>query len=83
MDLRGYQAHNAGCAHELGVLARARHLARVAVLVDASTDRAAAAAASAGAPDGRFAWVETPRTDRREAHDVLRRLFVPTAARVP
>ena len=69
MDLRGYQAHNAGCAHELGVLARARHLARVVVLVDASTDRAAAAAASAGAPDGRFAWVETRRIDRREAHN--------------
>ena len=50
MDLRGFQAHNAGCVHELGVLARCR--ARVVALTDAHTDRAAAQQAAAGAPDG-------------------------------
>ena len=75
MDLRGYQAHNAGCAHELGVLARAPHLARVVVLVDATTDRAAASAAAAGAPAGRFVWLDTLRIDRRHARHVLKHLF--------
>ena len=77
MDLRGYQAHNAGCGHELGVLARAPRIARVVVLTDASTDRAAADAAAAGAPPGRFVWLDTSRVDRRHARSVLQHLFVP------
>ncbi len=39
MDLRSFQAHNQGCRHELGVLARAAHLQRVVVLTDGETDR--------------------------------------------
>ena len=80
MDLRGFQARNAGCSHELGVLARAPRIARVVVLVDAGTDRAAADAAVAGAPAGRFVWLDTPRIDRRHARSVLEQLFVATPA---
>ena len=58
MDLRGFQAHNAGCRFELGVLARASHLTRVAVLTDDHTDLAIARADAAGAPPGRFAWID-------------------------
>ncbi len=78
MDLRGFKARNAGCAHELATLARAARIARVVVLVDAETDRAAADLASHGAPADRFVWVDTPRIDRRHAHRVLRQLFVPS-----
>jgi hypothetical protein len=39
MDLRGYGPQRAGCAFELGELARRRHSARVVLLVDASTVR--------------------------------------------
>ena len=80
MDLRGFQAHNAGCVHELATLARAssepQRLARVVVLVDGQTDRAAADAAVAGAPVGRFVWVEGSGTGARERRQVLSSLFV-------
>jgi len=58
MDLRGFQAHNAGCRFELGVLARASHLTRVVVLTDDHTDLSIARADAAGAPPGRFAWID-------------------------
>ena len=80
MDLRGFQAHNAGCVHELATLARAssepQRLARVVVLVDGQTDRAAADAAVAGAPVGRFMWVDGSGTGARERRQVLDSLFV-------
>ena len=38
MDLRGYGPQRAGCAFELGELARRRHAQQVVLLVDASTD---------------------------------------------
>ena len=60
MDLRGFAAHNAGCRFEIGELARAAHLARAVLLVDASTDVATAREAAAGAPAGRFVWLELP-----------------------
>jgi hypothetical protein len=68
MDLRGFQAHNAGCRFELGVIARAPHVQRVVVLADAATDLATARADAAGAPAGRFVWIQLqPRTPRRAA----------------
>ncbi len=78
MDLRSFRAHNEGCRHELGVLARAARLRRVVVLTDGDTDRAAAAAATAGAPPGRFLWLDTSRGGRGARREVLRSLFVET-----
>jgi hypothetical protein len=78
MDLRGFQKRNRGCAHELAVLARAPRLARVVVLVDGDTDLAAARAAAAGAPPGRFDWLDA--TGAAGADVVLPRLFVAPAA---
>ncbi|CAN5726709.1 hypothetical protein BH11PSE8_BH11PSE8_05820 [soil metagenome] len=85
MDLRGFQAHNAGCTHELGVLARARSLRRVVALVDAQTDRAAADAAITAATArvdareaptaSRFVWLDAPHGDARRRGAVLASLF--------
>lgn len=78
MDLRNFKAKNAGCIHELGVLARAANLARVVVLTNQDTEREAALAAAAGAPDGRFVWLdEAPQASLKPA-DVLAALFPPT-----
>lgn len=77
MDLRGFQAHNAGCAYELGTLAQAGRALRVIVLVDAQTDRGAAAAAVRGASPERFRWIDAARIDAGTRRDVLARLFVP------
>jgi hypothetical protein len=71
MDLRGFQARNAGCRHELGVLAAAPQLQRVVVLVDARTDRATAEADAAAAPAGRFVWVDAGRLGGRQAGEVV------------
>ncbi len=76
MDLRGFQAHNAGCLHELAVLAGAARIQRVVVLADAETDRAAAHAAGAGAPADRFVWVDASRVGRRLTGIVLHQLFL-------
>ena len=76
MDLRGFQAHNAGCVHELQTLAPTPRLGRVVVLVDDQTDRvAAAAAAGAAAPPGRFVWLAATLTGARARCEVLRSLF--------
>ena len=58
MDLRGFQAKNAGCRHELGVLSQAPNVQRVVLLNDERTDRAAADSDIATAPQGRFVWVD-------------------------
>jgi hypothetical protein len=50
MDLRGFQAANLGCLHELGRLAATPALRRVVLLVDRSTDRVTAATAFDGGP---------------------------------
>jgi hypothetical protein len=76
MDLRGFQAHNAGCCHELATLARAQRLTRVVVLVGDQTDRAAATAAAAGAQEDRFLWLETTGTWTHERRQILESLLV-------
>jgi hypothetical protein len=76
MDLRGFQAHNAGCRHELAVLAGAPRIARVVVLTDAQTDRPAATLAAAGAPAERFVWLDAGRIDPGKRREVLRSLFL-------
>ncbi len=86
MDLRSFKAHNEGCRYELGELARAARIARVVVLTDGDTDRVAAYAAIAGAPAGRFVWLDTSRIDRAKRRAVLESLFfarVEAPRRVP
>ena len=75
MDLRGFQAHNAGCRYELGTLASASRALRVVVLSDGQTDRAAAAQAIAHAAPGRFEWLDIARNGARERRAVLAALF--------
>ena len=75
MDLRSFKAHNRGCRHELGVLARAPRLARVVVLVDADTALPEARADAAGAPPGRFVWLDAARQP-----ELLAALFVADTA---
>jgi hypothetical protein len=75
MDLRGFQPGNLGCRHELAVLSGAGHLRRVVLLHDERTARAVAEADTAGAPAGRFVWIEAGRLDRARSGEVLRALF--------
>jgi hypothetical protein len=75
MDLRGFQAHNAGCRHELRVLSTAAHVRRVVLLQDSRSDRAAADRDIAGAPAGRFVWVDAGRLDQRKVAQILRHLL--------
>ena len=70
MDLRGFQAHNAGCGYELQTLAQAARALRVVVLADGQTDRAAAKDAI-GEPAGRFAWLDAAKIDARKRREVL------------
>jgi hypothetical protein len=71
MDLRGFQARNQGCRHELGVLATAAHLQRVVLLFDASTDRQTALADLTLAPAGRVVWVEAGRLEQRRVAQIV------------
>lgn len=75
MDLRSFQAHNAGCRYELGMLAQASRALRVVVLTDGQTDRAAAAESIAHAQPGRFVWLDTSRINARKRREVLASLF--------
>ncbi len=75
MDLRNFNAKNAGCIHELGVLARAGHLARVVILSNPQTERDAALAATAGAPAGRFIWLDEKDEAGLRPAEVLAALF--------
>ncbi|MBU1366067.1 MAG: hypothetical protein KKE51_19790 [Gammaproteobacteria bacterium] len=75
MDLRNFKAKNAGCVHELGVLARAGNLARVVILSNPQTERGAALAATAGAPEGRFVWLEEKDEAALKPAEVLAALF--------
>ncbi len=77
MDLRSFQARNAGCRYELGTLARAPRLARVVVLTDGQTDDAVAQASAEGAPAGRFVWLDASIIDAAKRREVLASLFVP------
>ena len=80
MDLRSFQAHNAGCRYELDTLTHAPRVARVIVLTDGQTDREVAQATTAGAPRGRFVWLDTSTIDKAKRREVLANLFVTGAA---
>lgn len=75
MDLRGFQAKNAGCRHELGVLSQAPNVQRVVLLHDDRTDRATAGSDIAAAPAGRFVWVEAGRLSAGVVRRILGRLL--------
>ncbi len=75
MDLRGFQAKNAGCRHELGVLSQAANVQRVVLLHDERTDRATAGADIAAAPEGRFVWVEAGSLSAGVVRQILGRLL--------
>jgi hypothetical protein len=64
MDLRGYGPQRAGCAFELGELARRCRPEQVVLLVDASTNRARLEPLL-GAPGARPIVVELPHGDAR------------------
>jgi hypothetical protein len=75
MDLRGFQARNMGCRHELGVLVAAGHVQHVVLLVDEGTDRAVVRADTAQAPAGRFVWIDAGRLTGRKAGEITAALF--------
>jgi len=75
MDLRNFKAKNAGCVHELGVLASADNLSRVVILSNQNTERGAAEAAAANAPAGRFVWLAEGDKASLKPADVLATLF--------
>jgi nucleoside 2-deoxyribosyltransferase len=75
MDLRGFQAHNAGCSYELGTLAKAAQALRVVVLADGQTDSTAAAQAIGHSPPERFVWLDATMVDARKRREVLASLF--------
>jgi hypothetical protein len=75
MDLRGFQAKNAGCRHELGVLSQAPNVHRVVLLHDDRTDRAAADSDIAAAPVGRFVWVDAGRLSQGKVAQILGQLL--------
>jgi hypothetical protein len=81
MDLRNFKAKNAGCVHELGVLARASNLSRVVILSNQGTEREAAETAAANAPAGRFVWLDEGDKASLQPAEVLAALF--PAAPVP
>lgn len=75
MDLRGFQAKNAGCRHELGVLSQAPNVHRVVLLHDKRTDRVAADGDIAAAPQGRFVWVDAGRLTQGKVVQILGQLL--------
>jgi hypothetical protein len=75
MDLRGFQAHNAGCRYELATLAQASRELRVVALTDSLTDRAAAQEAIASGRQERFTWIEASHFKQSKHREVLEHLF--------
>ena len=75
MDLRGFQAHNAGCRYELATLARAPRELRVVAVIDGRTDRAAAQAAIASGRQESFTWIDASHFKPSKRREVLARLF--------
>jgi hypothetical protein len=69
MDLRGFQATNLGCLHELHRLAASPGLSKVVLLADRHTDRTTTDAALAGGPSLR--WVE----ERGSRHHTMEALL--------
>ncbi len=80
MDLRGFQAKNQGCRHELGVLGAASHVQQVVLLVDDRTEREVVRADTISAPPGRFVWVEAGRLNGRKAGEITAALFGQSAS---
>lgn len=83
MDLRGFQAGNQGCRHELGVLAAApAGLRRTVLLFDESTAREVAQSDLQGSPAGRFVWVPAGHLGGHQVSEILRALMTgPAGAR--
>ena len=75
MDLRGFQAHNAGCRYELATLARASRKLRVVILTDGQTDRTVAQEAIASGRHERFTWLEVSHFNASKLREVLVHLF--------
>jgi hypothetical protein len=75
MDLRGFQAHNAGCAYELSVLAQGSRNLRVVLLVDSRTDRKEAEHVVAARRSERFVWIEADKMNAAKFREVLASLF--------
>jgi hypothetical protein len=75
MDLRGFQARNAGCRYELVTLAQASRELRVVVLTDRRTDRAVAQEAVAWGRHERFTWVDASDFNAVTLREVLAHLF--------
>ena len=75
MDLRGFQAHNAGCRYELATLAQASHKLRVVVLTDGRTDRTVAQETVASGRHERFTWIEVSHFNASKRREVLVHLF--------
>jgi undecaprenyl pyrophosphate phosphatase UppP len=79
MDLRNFVAANQGCLYELATLSAAPGLKRVVVLVNDRTEIAAAQAATANAPAGRFVWLAQQGDAPPATEQVLAPLFAPAA----
>jgi len=75
MDLRGFQARNAGCAYELGVLAQGSRALRVVLLVDGRTDRKEAEKVVATRKSERFVWLEADKMNAVKFRETLGALF--------
>jgi hypothetical protein len=75
MDLRGFQAHHAGCRYELATLAQASHKLRIVVLTDGRTDRTVAQEAIAAGRHERFTWIEASHFNASTLREVLAHLF--------
>ena len=75
MDLRGFQAHNAGCRYELATLAQASHKLRVVALTDGRTDRTVAQETVASGRHERFTWIEVSHFNASKRREVLAHLF--------
>jgi hypothetical protein len=75
MDLRGFQAHNAGSRYELTTLAQASREMRIVALTDNDTDRAAADDAVASGRPGRFTWIDASHLNASKRREVLACLF--------
>lgn len=72
MDLRGFQANNLGCLHELVRLAASPGLSKVVLLVDRYTDRATADGALADAPP--IVWVDEQHSRHQTMEALLQSL---------
>jgi hypothetical protein len=75
MDLRGFQAHNAGCRYELATIAGASRELRVVVLIDGRTDRGTAEAAVVSGRRECFTWIEASHFNANKRREVLAHLF--------